>query len=141
MTNSTKTDLKASTVPFEVFRSKACYHGNERFNDHDKMVKLIVEADKEGMPVHVHSDFPVSPMMDIKLSIYTAEKRDYPKEVTGGITAPRNMKEAIIREQSLRAMTMNVARQFHQQMRAGTQNGVSPFGYLCNQTPFMNKKK
>ena len=80
-------------------------------------------------------------MMDIKLSIYTAEKRDYPKEVTGGITAPRNMKEAITREQSLRAMTINVARQFHQQMRAGTQNGVSPFGYLCNQTPFMNKKK
>ena len=73
-----------------------------------------------GANVVFHSDFPVSPMMDIKLSIYTAEKRDYPKEVTGGITAPRNMKEAITREQSLRAMTMNVARQFHQQMRAGT---------------------
>ena len=32
------------------------YHGNERFNDHDKMVQLIVEADKEGMSVHVHSE-------------------------------------------------------------------------------------
>ena len=27
----------------------------ERFNDHDKMVELIVAADKEGLSVHVHS--------------------------------------------------------------------------------------
>ena len=32
------------------------YHGVERYNDHDKMVQLIVEADKEGMSVHVHSE-------------------------------------------------------------------------------------
>ena len=193
------------------------YHGAERYNDHDKMVQLIAEADKEGMSVHVHSegggathymlgciedaemitgnkdqrnvlahlhfvtdedvrrmaetgsvpavpplwtpkitggpyeqevgyvgqeltdqaypiksfydaganvvfhsDYPVSPMMDIKLSIYTAEKRCYPKEIFGGIDSPRNMKEAITREQSLRAMTINVARQFHQEHRLGS---------------------
>ncbi len=204
------------------------YHGAERFNDHDKMVQLIVEANKEGMSVHVHSegggathfmlgciedaekitgnkdqrnvlahlhfvtdedvrrmaetgsipavpplwttkapglyeqevaymgkeladqaypiksfydaganvvfhsDFPVSPMMDIKLSIYTAEKRDYPKEVTGGATSPRNMKEAITREQSLRAMTINVARQWHQEHRLGS----IEFGKIANMTVF-----
>ena len=204
------------------------YHGAERFNDHDKMVELIVEADKEGMSVHVHSegggathfmlgciedaikitgnkdqrnvlahlhfvtdedvrrmgetgsvpavpplwtckaspiydqevaymgqeladqaypiksfydaganvvfhsDYPVSPMMDIKLSIYTAEKRDYPKEVTGGLSSPRNMKEAITREQSLRAMTINVARQFHQEHRLGS----IEFGKIANMTVF-----
>jgi predicted amidohydrolase YtcJ len=32
------------------------YHGVERFNDHDKMVELITEANKEGMAVHVHSE-------------------------------------------------------------------------------------
>ena len=204
------------------------YHGAERFNDHDKMVELIVEADKEDMSVHVHSegggathymlgciedaekitgdkeqrnvlahlhfvtdedvrrmaetgsvpavpplwtckgspiyeqevayvgqqladeaypiksfydaganvvfhsDYPVSPMMDIKLSIYTAEKRDYPKEVTGGATSPRNLKEAITREQSLRAMTINVARQFHQEHRMGS----IEFGKIANMTVF-----
>ena len=204
------------------------YHGAERFNDHDKMVELIVEADKEGMSVHVHSegggathymlgciedaekitgnkdqrnvlahlhfvtdedvrrmaetgsvpavpplwtckgspiyeqevayvgqqladeaypiksfydaganvvfhsDYPVSPMMDIKLSIYTAEKRDYPKEVTGGATSPRNLKEAITREQSLRAMTINVARQFRQEHRLGS----IEFGKIANMTVF-----
>ena len=204
------------------------YHGAERFNDHDKMVQLLVEANKEGMSVHVHSegggathfmlgciedaekitgnfdqrnvlahlhfvtdedirrmaatgsvpavpplwsakapgvyeqevaymgqkladeaypiksfydaganvvfhsDYPVSPMMDIKLSIYTAEKRNYPKEVLGGVTAPRNMKEAITREQSLRAMTINVARQFHQEHRLGS----IEFGKIANMTVF-----
>ena len=204
------------------------YHGAERFNDHDKMVQLIVEANKEGMSVHVHSegggathymlgciedaekitgnldqrnvlahlhfvtdedvrrmaatgsvpavaplwtpkapgmyeqevgyvgqeladqaypiksfydaganvvfhsDYPVSPMMDIKLSIYTAEKRNYPKDVLGGVTSPRNMKEAITREQSLRAMTINVARLFHQEHRLGS----IEFGKIANMTVF-----
>ncbi len=204
------------------------YHGAERFNDHDKMVQLIVEADKEGLSVHVHSegggathymlgciedaekitgnkdqrnvlahlhfvtdedirrmaetgsvpavpplwtpkipgnydqeisyvgkeltdqaypiksfydaganvvfhsDYPVSPMMDIKLSFYTAEKRAYPKEILDGITSPRNTKEAITREQSLRAMTINVARQFHQEHRMGS----IEFGKIANMTVF-----
>ena len=193
------------------------YHGAERYNDHDKMVQLIAEADKEGMSVHVHSegggathymlgciedaekitgnkdqrnvlahlhfvtdedvrrmaetgsvaavpplwtpaipgnydqeivyvgkeladqaypiksfydaganvvfhsDYPVSPMMDIKYSIYMAEKRNVPAGFMGveGIKA-RNLKEAITREQSLRAMTINVARQFHQEHRLGS---------------------
>ena len=204
------------------------YHGVERFNDHDKMVQLIVEADKEGMSVHVHSegggathfmlgciedaekitgdmdqrnvlahlhfvtdedirrmaatgsvpavaplwtpkvpgmydqevaymgqeladqsypiksfydvganvvfhsDYPVSPLMDVKLSIYMAETHNYPQEVFGGLTAPRNMKEVITREQSLRAMTINVARQFRQEHRMGS----IEFGKIANMTVF-----
>jgi predicted amidohydrolase YtcJ len=200
----------------------------ERFNDHDKMVELITEADKEGMSVHVHSegggathfmlgciedaekitgnkdqrnvlahlhfvteedirrmaetgsvpavpplwtakipghyeievsyvgeelaanaypiksfydaganvvfhsDYPVSPMMNVKYSIYTAEKRSYPKEVLGGIDLPNNEKEAITREQSLRAMTINVARQWRQEHRMGS----IEFGKLANMTVF-----
>jgi hypothetical protein len=204
------------------------YHGVERFNDHDKMVALIVEADKEGLAVHVHSegggathfmldciedaekitgnkdqrnvlahlhfvtdedirrmaetgsvpavpplwtpavsvlynqeiayvgkeltdqaypiksfydaganvvfhsDYPISPMMNVKYSIYTAEKRSYPKEAFGGIDLPRNLKEAITREQSLRAMTINVARQWHQEHRMGS----IEFGKIANMTVF-----
>ena len=204
------------------------YHGVERFNDHDKMVELIVEANKEGMSVHVHSegggathfmlgciedaekitgnldqrnvlahlhfvtdedirrmaatgsipavaplwsvgapgvyeqevayvgqeltnqaypiksffdaganvvfhsDYPVSPMMNVKYSIYTAEKRVYPKEVLNGQTFTRNIKEAITREQSLRAMTINVARQWHQEHRMGS----IEFGKIANMTVF-----
>ena len=32
------------------------YHGAELFNDHDKMIELLVEANKEGFSVHVHSE-------------------------------------------------------------------------------------
>ncbi len=202
------------------------YHGVERFNDHDKMVELIVEADKEGMSVHVHSegggathymlgciedaekitgdldqrnalahlhfvtdedirrmaatgsvavvpplwataapiiydqevayvgkeladeaypiksfydaganvvyhsDYPVSPMMSVKYSFYTAEKRCYPAGLLGD--SPRNMKEAVTREQSLRAMTINVARQFRQEHRLGS----IEFGKIANMTVF-----
>ena len=202
------------------------YHGAERFNDHDKMVQLIVEANKEGMSVHVHSegggathfmlgciedaekitgnldqrnvlahlhfvtdedvrrmgatasvpavppmwtpaapviyeqevayvgqeladnaypiksffdaganavfhsDYPVSPLIDISLSIYAAEKRTYPGGLFGG--RPRNTKEAITREQSLRAMTINVARQFHQEHSLGS----IEFGKIANMTVF-----
>ena len=205
------------------------YHGVERFNNHDKMVELITEADKEGLAVHVHSegggathfmlnciedaekitgdkdqrnvlahlhfvtdedirrmaetgsipavaplwtpaipglidqeiayvgkeltyqaypiksfydaganvvfhsDYPVSPMMDIKLSVYMAEKRAIP-EGFFGITGDtgRNMKEAINREQSLRAMTINVARQWHQEHRIGS----IEFGKVANMSVF-----
>lgn len=211
----------------EDYLDEPGYHGAERFNDHKKMVELLVEANKEGFSVHVHSegggathfmlnciedaekitgnkdqrnvlahlhfvtdedirrmgatnsipavpplwspkepgtygleveyvgreladqsypiksfydvganvvfhsDYPVSPMMDVKLSIYTAEKRNYPKE-SGMITEPRNMKEAITREQSLRAMTINVARQWRQENRMGS----IEFGKIANMTVF-----
>ena len=204
------------------------YHGLERFNDHDKMVELITEADKEGLSVHVHSigngathfmldciedaekitgdldqrnvlahlqfvadedirrmaetgsvpavaplwspkeeggfgmeaayvgldlaeqgypiksfydaganvvfhsDFPVSPMMDIKLSIYTAEKRKYPKGVMGNTDTRHNIGEAITREQSLKALTINVAKAWRQEDRLGS----IEFGKLANMTVY-----
>ena len=195
------------------------YHGNERFNDHDKMVELIVAADREGMSVHVHSegggathfmlgciedaekitgdldqrnvlahlhfvtdedirrmaatgsipavaplwaakdavyeqeckyvgqeladqsypiksffdaganvvfhsDYPVSPSLNIVLSIYMAVTRAYPDvfegQTLGGKATQRNIKEAITREQSLRALTINVARAWRQENRMGS---------------------
>ncbi len=203
------------------------YHGVERYNDHDKMVELITEADKEGLAVHVHSegggathfmlgciedaekitgdmdqrnvlahlhfvtgedirrmaktgsvpavpplwtakvpglydnevkyvgrelaeqsypiksffdaganavfhsDYPVSPMMSVKDSIYMAETRVLPKEL-GVASEPNNVKEAITREQSLRAMTINVARQFRQEHRLGS----IEFGKIANMAVF-----
>ena len=203
------------------------YHGVERFNDHDKMVELITEADKEGLSVHVHSegggathfmlgciedaekitgnmdqrnvlahlhfvtdedirrmaatgsipavpplwtaeipghyeievsyvgkelaensypiksfydlganvvfhsDYPVSPMMNVKYSIYMAETRTLPKDL-GVESIPHNVKEAITREQSLRAMTINVARQWRQEHRMGS----IEFGKIANMTVF-----
>ena len=211
----------------EDYKDQPGYHGVERFNDHDKMVELITEADKEGLSVHAHSvgnaathfmlgciadaqkitgdmdqrnilahlqyvtdedirrmgetgtipavpplwtakvsgsydlevayagkewadnaypiksffdaganvvfhsDYPVSPMLDNRLSIYMAEKRAAPKALMDQDTQ-RNAKEAITREQSLRAMTINVAYQFHQEHRMGS----IEFGKLANMTVY-----
>lgn len=40
----------------EDYRDEPGYHGVERFNDREKMVRLLVEADKYGFSVHSHSD-------------------------------------------------------------------------------------
>ena len=50
----------------------------------------------------------------------------------GGICQPRNVKEVITREQSLRAMTINVARQWHQEHRMGS----IEFGKIANMAVF-----
>ncbi len=84
--------------------------------------------DAGALPVF-HSDYPVSSMMDIKLSIYMAEKRAAPKTIVNADTE-RNIKEAITREQSLRALTINVARQWRQEHRMGS----IEFGKLANMT-------
>ena len=60
-----------------------------------------------------------------------AEKRAAPKALMDGDTE-RNIKEAITREQSLRAMTINVARQFHQEHRLGS----IEFGKIANMTVY-----
>ena len=203
------------------------YHGIERYNDHDKLVELIVAADKEGLSVHAHSvgdgathfmldciedaqkitgnlaqrnilahlqyvtdedirrmastnsipavpplwvakevgvyeqevayvgkeladkaypiksffdaganvvfhsDYPVSPTMGVPNSVYMAEDRSLP-DATDGEDTQRNIAEGITREQALRAMTINVAYQFHQENRMGS----IEFGKLANMTVF-----
>ena len=111
-----------------LYEQEVAYMG-QKLADEAYPIKSFYDA---GANVVFHSDYPVSPMMDIKLSIYAAEKRDYPKELTGGATAPRNLKEAITREQSLRAMTINVARLFHQEHRLGS----IEYGKLANMTVY-----
>ncbi len=204
------------------------YHGNERFNDHDKMVELITAADAEGLSVHVHSegggathfmlgciedaekitgdkdqrnvlahlhfvtdedirrmaetgsvpavpplwtaatpgfydievkyvgaelasrsypiksffdagacpvfhsDYPVSPSFSIKDSIYMAETRSLPKGMFDGVDTQNNAKEAITREQSLRALTINIAHAWHQEHRLGSVE----FGKIANMTVY-----
>ena len=100
-----------------VYDQEILYVGKE-LADQAYPIKSFYDA---GANVVFHSDYPVSPMMDIKFSIYMAEKRNVPAGFMGidGVKA-RNLKEAITREQSLRAMTINVARQFHQEHRLGS---------------------
>ena len=103
------------------------YAGKE-WADRAYPIKSFFDA---GANVVFHSDYPVSPMMDYKLSIYMAEKRSAPKFLMDGDTQ-RNIGEAITREQSLRALTINVARQFHQEHRLGSVE----FGKIANMTVY-----
>ena len=150
----------------EDYLDEPGYHGCERFNDTKKMTDLIVEAQKRGLAVHVHSegdgathfmldcieraqvvtgdkdqrnvlahlhlvdegdtivyhsDYPISPYMDVARSVFMAETRGVPEENLGGVEKTRrNFKEAVNRKQSLEAPTQNVAYAWHEEDRMGS---------------------
>lgn len=108
-----------------VYAQELAYVGKE-LADQAYPIKSFYDA---GANVVFHSDYPVSPFFDIKLSIYMAEKRGFPQSIMSGDTQ-RNLNEAITREQSLRAMTINVAYQWRQENRMGS----IEFGKLANMT-------
>ena len=109
------------------YEMEVAYAGQE-WADRAYPIKSFFDA---GANVVFHSDYPVSPMMDNKLSIYMAEKRSVPKFLMDQDTQ-RNIGEAITREQSLQALTINVARQFHQEHRLGS----IEFGKIANMTVY-----
>ena len=109
-----------------VYETEVAYVG--RLAEDSYPIKSFFDA---GANVVFHSDYPVSPMMNVKYSIYMAETRDLPKGM-GVASKPHNVKEAITREQSLRAMTINVAHQWHLENLMGS----IEFGKLANMTVF-----
>ena len=72
-------------------------------------------------------------MMNGKLSFYMAEARNVPEDLFPGLGAmPLNPSEAITRQQALQAMTINIARTWHQEHRVGS----IEFGKLANMTVY-----
>ena len=98
----------------------------------DKEEAKMLAGSDAGANIVFHSDYPVSPNIDIKRSIYTAETRSDPNKAHGGTETQRNAKETLNREQSLKAMTINIARAWHQEHRMGS----IEFGKLANMTIF-----
>lgn len=78
-----------------------------------------------GAKIYFHSDYPVSPNFDITQSIYLAEKRGMPLEELG---RTRGADEAITRQQSLEALTINTAYAVHSEDTFGS---ITP-GKLAN---------
>lgn len=105
---------------------EVAYVGQE-LSDQSYPIKSFYDAG--AVPVF-HSDYPISPTLSVPYSIYMAETRALPKSFGIEAETQHNIKEAITREQSLRAMTVNVARQWHQEHRMGS----IEFGKLANMT-------
>ncbi len=82
------------------------YLGQER-SDNAYPIKSFID---NGAKIVFHSDYPVSSGFDVSQSIYLAEKRGMPVEEMGKV---RGAHEAINRQQSLEALTTNVAYAFH----------------------------
>ena len=110
------------------YEQEVRYVGQE-LADQAYPIKSFYDA---GANVVFHTDYPITPQMDIQRSIYMAETRALPEKHLGGMATQRNAREAITREQALRAMTINVAYAWHQEHRLGS----IEFGKLANMTVF-----
>lgn len=75
----------------------------------------------QGAAIVYHSDYPISPYMDVPRSVFMAETRGCPEANLGGpIKSARNLKEAVDRKTSLEALTKNVAYAWHEEDRMGS---------------------
>lgn len=88
------------------------YLGQERF-DNEYRIKDFFDLD---CPVNFHSDYPVSPDIDMPLTIYCAVTRTDVQHGPEGVHGPR---QAVTRQQALEAMTFNVAYQLKEENRLG----------------------
>ena len=84
-------------------------------------IKSFVDA---GACVVFHSDFPISPLFNVPMSVYCALLRGLPNQdandgsiIKGSV---RGEKEVIDRKQALLAMTKNVAYMWHQENNLGS---------------------
>ena len=111
-----------------AYDMEVAYVGKE-LADKAYPIKSFFDA---GANVVFHSDYPVSPLMDVKLSVYMAETRAIPGDEDGTLIYQRGAKEAVGRKQALEAMTINVARQLRQESRMGS----IEYGKLANMTVF-----
>ncbi|MDO5440866.1 MAG: amidohydrolase family protein [Erysipelotrichaceae bacterium] len=76
---------------------------------------------KTGNTIIYHSDYPISPILDISRSVYMAERRTAPELVDEGVEKyQRNIEEAVTRLDSLKALTINPAYAFKQEDKIGS---------------------
>ena len=88
-----------------------------------------------GATICFHTDYPVNPIMNVPLSVYTAVKRAYPKSLPGGIGGPQsvmNPDEAISPLRALLAMTANIA----YMCRCEQDLGTLQIGKIANATVY-----
>lgn len=81
-------------------------------------VKSFFEA---GCKVCYHTDYPISPLMDVARTFYMAERREVPEAREAGIDTVRNITEGVTsRMDSLKALTINPAYELKQDKILGS---------------------
>lgn len=102
-----------------IYEIECSYVGKQKC-DQSYPIKSFFDA---GANTVFHTDYPVSPSFNAPLSVYMAVKRFPPFNDAlgmGGEETKRGEEEAITRKQSLLAMTINVARMWHQEDKIGS---------------------
>lgn len=88
--------------------------GEERYN-RTYPIRRFIEA---GAMINFHTDYPVSPSVSIPMSLYTAVTRNLPGYPAHRARRPE--RDGISVYQALRALTIDCAKQLHQQDNIGS---------------------
>lgn len=109
--NMAKTGSIAAVAPLWTAKFPGAYEkevasfGQKRA-DSSYPIKSFIDA---GATIVFHSDYPISPILDISRSIYKASLRALPEKELGGMATQRGKEECISRIDSLKALTINGA--------------------------------
>lgn len=101
----------ALVAPLWVSKVKGEYDNEVKYVGKEKAdkaypIKSFIDA---GAKIAFHSDYPISPNVDVPRNIFMACMRHVPEKNLGGIQTLRGKNEAISRMDALLAMTKNVA--------------------------------
>ena len=119
-----KTNTIAVVPPLWVAKTSASqkeidYVGETKF----KTSYPIYSFERLGVKTAFHSDYPVSPLFNVPLSVYMAYTRGLPGGYIEGVGGPEsinNPNEWITRKNAVLSMTKNVAYMWHEEDRLGS---------------------
>lgn len=100
-----------------AFEKESTVFGKDRA-ENTYPIKSFIDA---GAVVSFHTDYPISPILDISRSFFMAEKRSLPEEKAMNLAdTSNNIKESISRMDSLKAVTINGAYALKEEKRMGS---------------------
>ena len=100
-----------------AFELEASSYGSQRANNAYPIKSFF----DEGCKVCYHTDYPISPILNITRSFLLAETRRLPEEKDYGLLdTSRGIEEAATRLDSLKAMTINCAYELKQEKNLGS---------------------
>lgn len=102
-----------------MYEQECSYIGKDR-NDSVYPINSFIKA---GAMTAFHTDYPISPSIDVPSSIYTAVLRTLPDDLLKGADSEyckRGEDETISRIEALKSMTLNVAYMLHEENNLGS---------------------
>lgn len=112
----------AAVAPLWTAKFPGAYENEVKSFGEERALKAypIKSFVDRGATIVYHSDYPISPILDVTRSLYKAELRALPEKEFGGLKSQRGKEECVDRMTSLKALTINSAYALKQEKKMGS---------------------